>query len=91
MTTISIFGKTGCAKCSTTKHKLSHFLTAWELQEQVSLTFHDLETVDGRAEGAFYDVATALPVVVVEKEGRQVARWDGKVPNSEEVKLLLKA
>jgi len=83
-----VFGKNGCAKCQTTKNKLGHFLAQWEMEKQVDFVFQDLETVDGRAEGAFYDV-NDIPVTIVEKEGRQVARWDGEIPNSQAVKLVL--
>ncbi len=87
-TKIRLFGKNGCAKCKTTKNKLNHFLSEWKLQE-VEMQFHDLDTVDGLAEGAFYDVGNAIPVVLVEKDGRQAARWDGEVPNSQAVRMVL--
>jgi thioredoxin-like negative regulator of GroEL len=85
---IQVFGKPNCAKCKTTKHKLEHFLSHWELDHSVQLVFHDMETVDGRAEGAFYDV-NQIPLTIIEKEGREVARWDGDIPNSQSVRLVL--
>ena len=88
MTKIRLFGKNGCAKCKTTRNKLAHFLSEWKL-EGVEMQFHDLETVDGLAEGAFYDVGSAIPVVLVEKDGRQAGRWDGEVPNSQAVRMVL--
>lgn len=88
MTKINVFGKPTCARCKTTKNKLTHFLSQWELDKQVNLVFHDMDTVDGRAEGAFYDV-NEIPVTIVEKEGRQVARWDHEIPNSQAVHLVL--
>jgi len=90
MTKIFVFGKQGCAKCDTTKNKLRHFLTQWELDHNVSLTFHDLDTLDGRAEGAFHDVRD-IPLTVIERGGLQVARWDGSVPSSESVRVALNA
>ena len=83
---ISIFGKEGCARCDTTKRKMTHFLNRWELDHKVEMVFHDLDTLDGRAEGAFYDVSDELPLTVIERNGQQVARWEGDVPNSESVK-----
>ena len=41
-----------------------------------------------RAEGAFYDV-NKIPLTVVEQEGREVARWDGDVPNSQDLHRLI--
>ena len=40
MTRISIFGKTECAKCKTTKHKLSH-LVSGELDHKVEVVYID--------------------------------------------------
>ena len=88
MVRINVFGKKGCAKCDTTKNKLSHFLGRWELEHKVEMVFHDMETVDGRAEGAFHDV-DEIPVTIVETNGRSVARWEGNVPNSKSVRLIL--
>jgi len=90
VTNIYLFGKKECAKCRTTKNKLSHFLSQWQFDRPVSMVFHDLETVDGRAEGAFYDV-NQIPATIVETDGRQVARWDGEIPNSQAVRLILQA
>jgi len=89
MTRISIFGKTECAKCKTTKHKLTH-LVSGDLDHKVELVFHDQDTIDGRAEGAFYDLdPSRIPLTVVEKEDRQVGRWDGDVPDSQDVHRLI--
>ena len=88
MVNISVFGKQGCAKCQTTKRKLSHFLSEWELDHEVKLVFHDMETLDGRAEAAFHD-ANDIPLTLIEREGRSVARWEGEVPNSQAVRLIL--
>lgn len=88
MVKIAVFGKQGCAKCDTTKSKLNHFLGQWELDHPVQLVFHDLDTLDGRAEGAFYDVLD-IPVTIIEREGLQVARWEGEVPKSQAVRTIL--
>jgi hypothetical protein len=88
MTRINIFGKNGCAKCTTTKNKVEHFLGRWELANKVEMVFHDMDTVDGMAEGAFHDV-DHIPATIVERSGRSVARWDGEVPSSKRMKLVL--
>ena len=89
MVRISIFGKQGCARCDTTKKKVTHFLSKWELDHKVEMVFHDLDTLDGRAEGAFYDVADEIPLTVIERDGQQVARWEGDVPNSASVREVI--
>jgi len=88
MVTISIFGKQGCARCDTTKNKLHHFVSQWELEHKVEMVFHDLDTLDGRAEGAFHDVGE-IPLTIIEQDGCQLARWEGEVPNSTSVRSVL--
>lgn len=88
MVTINVFGKQKCAKCKTTKNKLQHFISHWQLDHAVRMVFHDLETVEGLAEGAFHDVRD-IPLTIVETNGRSMARWDGEVPNSQKLKLVL--
>ncbi|MBU4304440.1 MAG: thioredoxin family protein [Candidatus Omnitrophica bacterium] len=82
---IKIFGKTGCAKCETTKNKVRHFMAKWDVDEKVGVTFYDMDTVDGMAEGAYNNVAQ-IPTTIVEKNDSVVARWDGEVPHSEKIK-----
>jgi hypothetical protein len=40
-----------------------------------------MDTVDGLAEGAIYDVSD-IPTTVVEDNNLEVTRWEGKVPIS---------
>ncbi len=86
---VSIFGKEGCAKCQTTKNKFKHFITKLEVNEKVEIDYHDLGSIDGRAEGAYNDVSdVVLPTTIIEKDGEVVARWEGEVA-SEEIKAHL--
>jgi glutaredoxin len=82
---VKIFGKSGCAKCDTTKNKLKHFIGKWEIDNKVELSFHDMDTVDGMAEGAYNDVMR-IPTTIFEENDNIVARWDGEVPHSDKVK-----
>ncbi len=86
---IKIFGKSGCAKCETTKNKMNHFIKKWEIKDKVDLSFHDMDTIDGMAEGAFNDVLE-IPTTILEFQNQIVARWDGEVPHSERLKDILK-
>jgi len=85
---IKIFGKNNCAKCDTTKNKIKHFITKWEVDSKVEVTFHDMETVDGMAEGAYHDVLQ-IPTTIVEKDEEILERWDGEVPQSNRIKELI--
>lgn len=80
---IRIFGKKDCAKCETTKNKFSHFLDKNGYRDRAKLEFYDMDTVDGYAEGAFYDVLK-IPTTMIEKENEVIARWEGEVPRTEE-------
>lgn len=80
---VKIFGKKGCVKCETTKNKFSHFLTKNNRLDSVALEFHDMDTVDGLAEGAYYDVSK-VPTTVIERGNDPLARWNGDVPKTEE-------
>ena len=82
---IKVFGKASCAVCQTTKNKLEHFLKKWNYHNVVSFNFHDMDTVEGMAEGAYYDVLK-IPTTIIEKDNETIARFEGEVPNSEEVK-----
>ena len=85
---IQVFGKQNCAKCQTTRHKLQHFISKLGVADKVRFTFFDMDTVDGMAEGAFRDVF-AVPTTIVEDHGRDLARWEGVVPDSVQLKSTL--
>ena len=87
---ILVFGKPSCAKCRTTKSKLSHLLNKWGVVDSVQLTYYDLETIDGMTEGAFRDVM-GMPTVIVDNGKRELSRWTGVVPNSNEVRKTVAA
>ena len=82
---VKVFGKSGCAKCETTKNKINHFIAKWEIDEKVNFSFHDMDTIDGMAEGAFNDVVQ-IPTTILEKDDKIIFRCDGEVPHSEKIK-----
>jgi hypothetical protein len=87
---LEVFGKPECAKCRSSKEKLTHLLSKAGLTETVPLVFFDLASVEGMAEGAFNDVTDQLPTVILRCDsGEPLGRWEGKVPLSTEVLPLL--
>lgn len=83
---VKVFGKQDCEFCKTTMKKFETFFGRWNIdRSKVKLNFFDMETVDGLAEGAFYSVVK-IPASVIKKDDEILARWDGKVPLSEEFK-----
>ncbi len=86
---VKIFGKEGCSTCQTTKNKFKHFIAKLEVEKEVTLDYHDLESIDGRAEGAYNDVSdVVLPTTIIERNGDIVARWEGEV-HSDQIKAYL--
>ncbi len=86
---IQIFGKTSCGKCEAAKKKVAFFIEKWGLAEHVPVKFVDMETVDGRAEGAFYDVGSRIPVILVLDGGSERGRWDTEIQDSNELRRAL--
>lgn len=82
-----IFGKKTCVKCKSTKQKLEFFLKKWKI-EGVQLSFYDMDTVDGLSESALHDVLK-IPTTILEIGGEAKAKWEGEIPNSEEIKAHL--
>ena len=86
---IKVFGKKNCAKCSTTKNKIAHYLKKNNDLPETLLEFYDLDTVDGMTEGAYSDVLK-IPTTIIEKDENVLARWDGEVPNTVDFATHLK-
>jgi len=87
---VKMFGKESCGKCKSAKNKLKFFISKWNFAEMVELLFYDMDTVDGMAEGAYYNVLN-IPTTIFEKDGSQLVRWDGEVPKSEEFRYHFEA
>jgi len=85
---IDLFGKTDCSKCASAKRKLDHFLNKWGLVGKVSVNYFDMETIEGRAEGALRDVMK-IPTLIIRDGDRNIARWEGELPHSEEIRLCI--
>ena len=80
---VKIFGKKDCNLCKASVRKFEFFLDKWELAERIELTFYDLDTVDGLTEGSLSD-ALEVPTIILEKDGMEVARWEKRIPRSDE-------
>ncbi len=89
MLTFELFGKNGCARCKSAYAKLSHLIAKTGRSGEAAVTYHDMDTVDGLAEGAFHDVMAVPTTILRDADGRTLARWDGRLPPSAEVKAYL--
>ncbi|MCX7703691.1 MAG: DNA methyltransferase [Planctomycetota bacterium] len=86
---IRIFSRKSCPNCETVKQMVSKFIESRNLHGLVKIESHDLDTVDGLAEGAYWDVMS-VPTLIVMRGGNVLARWDGAVPKEEEIEKVLR-
>lgn len=86
---VKIFGIPSCSVCKGAREKMTYFLKKWGRENQIPLNYYDLETTDGMAEGAYYEV-WQVPTVVIEDDEEEVMRWVKKVPLSREFEPLLR-
>jgi thiol-disulfide isomerase/thioredoxin len=85
---IEVYGKKECGLCDSAKKKINRLLHKWEMNEEVELVFRDMETVEGAAEGDFYDVFD-IPTVLVKDGDDVVARWDDHRFSSQDLRTAL--
>ena len=85
---LKVFGRPTCQVCKQAMEKINYFLDKWEFQGKVRLTYFDMDTVDGLAEGAFYEVSD-IPTVVLLNNQDEMDRWVKRPPLSKELKPYL--
>jgi len=83
---VIIFGKVKCGKCKGAQKRVNVLIEKMGLNSSVPVRFVDLESVDGRAEGAFHDVYDAVPVTIIQSAGENLHRWEGVMPKTDEMK-----
>jgi hypothetical protein len=85
---IEVYGKKDCGMCESAKNKISVFLDRWDMADEVEVVFRDMDTVEGAAEGDFYDVFE-IPTVLVKDGNAVVARWEDHRFQSQELQDAL--
>ena len=75
MKTIKLFFKDSCVACPQAKKVVEDFCKE---QEEVKLELYDIETVDGLAESAYYEVY-GCPTALIFKDDVEVKRIIGNV------------
>lgn len=65
---VKIFGRTDCPRCHKARQKLSTFFAEKNLSTQIKVSFFDVETPEGLAEGMWHEIGSALPVVIIHRE-----------------------
>lgn len=82
---VKIFGKDSCDVCKAMLEKFKVFLKHWNIAEKVNVLYYSIDTVDGLTEAMLQD-ATNVPVVIIERDGQELARWTGRAVESREFK-----
>lgn len=86
MGSIKIFTKNECPKCPAAK-EIGTILQ----QKGLPVTYYDLETPDGLAEGAFYSVLSTPTIIIEDEHEKILAGWRGSVPTLQEIQGLIRA
>lgn len=86
---VKIFGKPTCPVCKEMLKKFHIFLPKWGVGDKVEVLYYDLDTPDGLTEAAYYN-ALDVPVIIIEDEEKEVARWSGRAITSSEFKPYFK-
>ncbi|MFH1422999.1 MAG: thioredoxin fold domain-containing protein [Planctomycetota bacterium] len=86
---IKIFSKNTCPACNALKNSIDQFFSNFDSTSNIKVIYYNIEEEEGIAEGAFLDVRS-VPTTIVEHERKQLARWDGIVPNIDEFASHLK-
>ncbi len=81
MKKVIVFGKQTCPVCKDAFEKLIYFKEKKGFSAPVE--YVDMETVDGLAQGAYYEVAD-IPTIVILDGDKELIRWTKKPPISEE-------
>lgn len=90
---VDVFGKDGCAMCESTKRKLDHYIRKWGIADRIRLNFHNMNTAEGLAEGAFVDVLKVPTTIISNSDGiadvEPLGRWEGVIPSQDDIKICL--
>jgi thiol-disulfide isomerase/thioredoxin len=78
---IKIFGNDTCPLCKVALKQVNGLVKDYK---GVNLTYYNMETEDGLVEGALNEVTT-IPTILLLNKDRVVARWNGEIPQREEV------
>ena len=84
-----VFGKNGCARCKSAHQKLTHLVGKADVVGDILIDYYDVESVEGMAEGAFNDVIHIPTTILRSDAGEPMARWEGCLPPSIEVRAFL--
>lgn len=83
---IKLFGTKLCPGCNTAVKRVNEAVK--ECSDEVKIDYYDMETVDGLTEGALNEVMK-IPTIILSERGELVARWNGDVPDLDDLRERL--
>ncbi len=87
MVNIKVFGEKESLLSKKILKKVRLLLNEWKIENQLGLFFYDVATVEGLAEGAYYEVDELPTVIILSTE--EIVRWKGIVPEIEDMKRYI--
>ena len=85
---VAVYGREGCNRCAAARKKIGFFLDKWGFADMAEMVYHDMATEDGMAEAAFNEVMD-VPAIIIRRNGQDVSRWDGELPDSRQLRLCI--
>jgi len=76
LTKLKLFWRGDCRKCGPAKA-----ICAKLEGDGFAVEYYDVESVDGMAEAAFYQVASTPTAIIVDEDGNETASWRGDLPD----------
>jgi thioredoxin-related protein len=73
---LKLFWRNDCRKCIPAKA-----ICAQLEGDGFAVEYFDIDTVEGMAEAAFYQVASTPTAIVVDEEGKEMTSWRGDFPD----------
>ncbi|MEE8402762.1 MAG: thioredoxin family protein [Candidatus Hydrothermarchaeaceae archaeon] len=77
---VKLFWQKNCSKCPPSKEVCKSIEV-----DGIDVEYFDIQSVDGMAEAAFYNVLSTPTTVVVNKEEDELLCWRGETPDREKI------
>ncbi len=81
---VKVFIQKSCPKCPKAK-KIAERLE----EEKIPVFYFDIGTIDGLAESQLYQVLSTPSIIILDKDGKEIASFRGEVPSFEKIKKTI--
>jgi hypothetical protein len=80
---VKLFGSKNCPLCSQLQ------ICSLQLKDIVKVEYYDVDTREGLAESAYWEVIKLPTILIISSEGEILNRYEGEVPPLAELKNFL--